>query len=496
MPLSRLPTRATLAVLFSLTAAACGGGGDSAPVPAPPTSAPVPGAPPPVGGAPAPAPGTDTQAPETTLSAPAHLADGLGGVLAVSAAASDDTGVAGVEFQVDGIALGGEDTTAPYAATLDTRTLASGQHVVRARARDAAGNRSPWSAATVRVGGTQPVTQGFTRDESWVTGLGNATAFAQAPDGRWFVALQHGAIRVVKNGVLLPTPARTLFGVDSTGERGLIGIAVHRDFAANGWLYLHYTTTAGGTHNRIARIQVTGDTANDPETVWVDLPQLSGATNHNGGALHFDANNKLFVGVGDNAQGFRSQDPSHPFGKLLRFNDDLTIPVDNPFAGAVWALGLRNPFTFAIDPASGRIHINDVGQDTWEEINLGAAGANYGWPDSEGPDNVTSGITAPLFAYAQTPASPPGSGPGGFFTGQAIAGGAFYPNNGNFPAAYRGNYIFADFGSRFIARLDPTAGHAAYTFASVSGNPVDLRVGLDGALYVLTRSSIVRIGVQ
>src|SRR5207237_6516476 len=108
---------------------------------------------------------------------------------------------------------------------------------------------------------------------------------------------------------------------------------------------------------------------------------------------------------------------------------------------AIWARGLRNPFTFAVQPGTGRIHINDVGQITWEEIDLGVAGANYGWPGSEGPDNLASGFTAPLFAYKHSNASPAGSGPGGFFTGFAIAGGAFYPDSGNFPAAYRSSYF-------------------------------------------------------
>jgi glucose/arabinose dehydrogenase len=157
---------------------------------------------------------------------------------------------------------------------------------------------------------------------------------------------------------------------------------------------------------------------------------------------------------------------------------------------------LRNPFTFAVQPGTGRIHINDVGQNTWEEISLGAAGANYGWPLSEGPDNVSAGITGPLFAYRQTAASPPGSGAGGFFTGFAIAGGAFYPAGGGFPAAYHGNYFFADFGSRFVARLDPANDNAAYAFAQVATPPVDMLVGLDGALYVLTRSAVVRIAAR
>jgi glucose/arabinose dehydrogenase len=156
---------------------------------------------------------------------------------------------------------------------------------------------------------------------------------------------------------------------------------------------------------------------------------------------------------------------------------------------------LRNPFTFAIQPGTGRMHINDVGEVTWEEINVGAAGANYGWPSSEGPDNVAGTVTGPLFAYKHSAASPAGSGPGGFFTGFAVSGGAFYPSSGgSLPAAYQGNYLFADFVSKWIGRLDAANGNAAYAFANVAGNPVDMIVGQDGALYVLMRGgSITRI---
>lgn len=444
--------------------------------------------------------GPDGEAPVATLTAPVALAASVSGSVTVEATATDNVGVASVEFQVDGAALGGADTSAPYQASWDTSTYPAGQHVVRARARDAAGNVSAWSAATVQVSSTATVPQGFTKTEDWVGGLSAATAFTQAPDGRLFIAEQGGRVRIVKDGQLLTLPFLTL-NVDERGERGLIGIALHPSFATNPWVYVHYTTNAGpGSHNRISRFLALGDLAVGLEDRLVDLPQLSNATNHNGGALHFGADGKLYVGVGDNARSENSPDLSVPFGKLLRFNDDGSIPSDNPFyasqsgvARAVWASGLRNPFTFAVQPGTGRIHINDVGQDTWEEINLGTAGADYGWPATEGA-TTAAGVTAPLFTYKHEAATPPGSEAGGFFVGQCIAGGAFYPaSGGSFPASYRGNYFFADYVNGFIGRLDPANGNAAYSFAHLGGSPVDLLVGQDGALYALTRSGVTRI---
>ena len=444
--------------------------------------------------------GPDTTAPMATLTAPANFAGGLAGTINLSATASDNVGVASVEFQVDGQPVGAADTSAPYGTSLDTTAHTSGQHVLRARARDAAGNLSSWASATVQFGGSRTQPAGFTRNESWVTGLSNATAFAQAPDGRLFIAQQGGALRVVKNGALLTAPFVQLT-VDSSGERGLIGIALDPAFASNGFVYVYHTTTSGGTHNRISRLKASGDVAEaGSETPLVDLPGLSSATNHNGGAMHFGVDGKLYVGVGENATPSKAQDLNDVFGKLLRFNSDGTIPSDNPFFGtrtgqarAIWAYGLRNPFTFAVQPGTGRIHINDVGQNTWEEINLGAPGANYGWPNSEGPDNVVGGVTGPLFTYKHSDASPAGSGAGGFFTGFAIAGGSFYPASGAFPAGYRDQYYFADYVSQFVGRVDLQNGNAAYAFAKLSGSPVDLWVGGDGVVYVLTRDAVVRI---
>jgi len=451
----------------------------------------------------APAPG-DVTAPVATLTAPAAFATDLDGTLMLAADASDDVGVAGIEFQVDGVPIGDEDASPPYSVAIDTTQWASGQHVLRARARDAAGNRSPWSTATVLFGGSRRLPAGFTRDESWVTGLAAATAFAQAPDGRLFVAEQGGTLRIVKGGNLLATPFHT-FAVDTEGERGLVGVALHPEFASNGFVYAYHTRINGDARNNrvtrvVADLAAGGDVSTGNETALFDLPDLSFAGVHNGGAMRFGIDGKLYVAVGDNADTSKPQDLSHPFGKMLRFNDDGTVPPDNPFFAtqtgwgrAVWAYGLRNPFTFAVQPGTGRMHINDVGSTSWEEINLGAAGANYGWPGSEGPENVTAGTTAPLFTYGRGGAVPAGSGPGGFFIGYAVVGGTFYPASGPFPPGLRDKYYFADYVQRFIGVVDVTNGNAAYAFGSVDGSPVDLLVGADGSLYVLTRGSIARI---
>ncbi|HEY4958401.1 MAG TPA: PQQ-dependent sugar dehydrogenase, partial [Caldimonas sp.] len=436
-----------------------------------------------------------------TLTQPTPLANGLSGTIALSATATDSAGTPDVEFQIDGVTIGSVDASPPYGASLDTSAFADGQHVIRARAIDPGGSASDWSTSLVEFHGGVAKPSGFTRNESWVTGLSNATAFAQAPDGRLFVAQQGGALRVVKNGALLATPFTTL-AVDSAGERGLIGVAVDPGFASNGFVYVYSTRAAAGvSHNRISRFTAAGDVAAaGSEVALADLPNLSSATNHNGGGMHFGGDGKLYVGVGDNANGAQAQNLTLPFGKLLRFNSDGSIPSDNPFfatqsglARAVWAYGLRNPYTFAVQAGTGKIDINDVGENTWEEIDVGSAGANYGWPGSEGPDNVGLGITAPLFTYKHSDANPLGSGPGGFFKGFAIAGGAFYPATGPYPAGYRDQYYFSDFVSQFVGRVDLANGNAAYAFATLSGSPVDLLVGADGAVYVLTRSAVTRI---
>jgi uncharacterized protein (TIGR03435 family) len=332
---------------------------------------------------------------------------------------------------------------------------------------------SPVTAATPRAGFVSATV---------ASGLSRPTAMAFAPDGRIFVAEQDGALRVIKDGVLLPQPFLQVT-VSAIGERGLLGVAFDPLFLSNSFVYVHYTATTPTVHNRVSRFTAAGDVAAaGSEVPLLDLPTLA-ATNHNGGAIHFGPDGFLYVAVGDNAVAANAQSLTTPLGKLLRIARDGSIPPTNPFVGqtsginqAIWALGLRNPFTFAFDPASGRLLINDVGQNAWEEINEGFPGANYGWPDSEGPTSHPAHV-GPLYAYTHASTG-----------GCAITGGAFYPvGPAQFPAEYAGDYFFADLCAGWIRQYDFTDGLVAGNFASGISAPVGLAIGPEGALYYLAR---------
>ncbi len=335
----------------------------------------------------------------------------------------------------------------------------------------------PLGAATLPAGFSETV----------ISGLASPTAMAMAPDGRIFVCQQAGALRVIKNNALLSTPFVTIT-VNAFGERGLLGIAIDPDFLTNNFVYVYYTANTPNVHNRISRFTAAGDVAvPGSEVIVLELEDID-ASNHNGGGLHFGTDGKLYAAVGENAVPSHSQTLTNKLGKVLRINKDGSIPTDNPFYGAttgtnrsIWALGLRNPFTFGVHPNSGRIFINDVGAATFEEINDGAAGANYGWPDTEGPTSNPSYVS-PLHYYANDAST------------CAIAGGTFYaPEVRQFPSTHVESYFFADLCGGWIRRLDEAA--QSNDFATGISLPVDLLAGHDGSLYYLARGSgaVVRV---
>lgn len=335
---------------------------------------------------------------------------------------------------------------------------------------------------------------GFTQSPV-VSGLTGPMDMEFAPDGRLFVAEEAGKLRIAKPDGTLATFLDISVKVDSTGERGLMGLAFDPSFATNHYVYLYYTkkaTTTTPAHNRIARVTASGNKAIAGSEKILFRLNNQDDIHHMGGGIDFARDGKLYVSTGDNGTPDNAQKLTNLFGKMLRINKDGAIPSTNPFYStasgnnrAIWALGLRNPFKFAVRPGTSTIFINDVGADTWEEINRGASGGNYGWNIYEGTESDPQYVD-PIFSYGHDgdPAT----------TGCAITGGAFYnPTTVQFPSSYVGDYFFADLCNGWIRKYDP-ATDSATGFATGLSSPVDLEVSKDGKLYYLTRGSPASVG--
>ena len=320
-------------------------------------------------------------------------------------------------------------------------------------------------------------------------GLGTPTAMAFAPDGRVFIAQQSGEIKVIKNLQLLGTNFAEV-DEDSSGERGVLGITLDPTFGQPGgddYLYVYYVSIAGD--KLLSRFRADGDVASsEGEQVLADFGSIHNAIWHMGGAINFGADGKLYVAIGDHVDAPSAQSLDNLQGKILRLNKDGSVPTDNPFYNettginrSIWALGLRNPFTTAWQPTSagGRFYINDVGADSWEEIDEGIAGANYGWPTTEGDFDPLEypDYTRPIYAQYHD-------------VGSCIVGGAFYETSGanDFPAEYHGQYFFGDFTGHFIRTLDPQT-HAYDTFATGTDWITGLGLAPDGSIWYSSRGS-------
>jgi putative heme-binding domain-containing protein len=333
-------------------------------------------------------------------------------------------------------------------------------------------------------------------DFEWQTiarGLTGATALTAVPDGRLFVCEQTGTLRVVKESQLLADPCLRL-AVDDQWERGLIGITVDPRFAENHYIYIVYVAREPYPHHCVSRFILAGDVAVPGSECILfegdDQSKLGGKVpaGHQGGAIHFGGDGKLYVAIGEQTAEVPAQALDSLLGKILRINSDGTIPHDNPFVGetsgkyrAIWARGCRNPFTFGVDPQTGLLLINDVG-GKFEEINIGRPGANYGWPVADHGPTADSRFQGPIFWYPQA----------------SIGGAAFCPGGARphaFPARYRGRYFFMDFVQGWIRSLDPRSTLRpipSEVFATGLSRPVDLTFGSDGSMYVLLRDAWVK----
>jgi glucose/arabinose dehydrogenase len=329
---------------------------------------------------------------------------------------------------------------------------------------------------------------GFTKTQV-VSGLTYPMDMEFAPDGRLFVAEQAGRVRIAKPNGTLTTFLNISTKVDSNHERGLQALTFDPNFSTNGYVYLQYTKKATSTtpvHNRVVRVTASGDKAVAGSEKLIFKLGNQRSAHHMGGAIDFGNDGKLYISTGDNETPDKAQQLTNLFGKMLRINKDGTIPTGNPFYAtasgktrAIWARGLRNPFKFAIQPTTGTTFINDPGEDAWEEINRGAAGANYGWPRYEGPESNPA-YRNPVFAYRNGSMKD---------TRCAITGGAFYnPTTKQYPSDYVGDYFFADLCSGWIRTRDATTGEVS-GFATGLERPIDLEVSKAGELYYLLRGS-------
>lgn len=342
-----------------------------------------------------------------------------------------------------------------------------------------------------------------------VSGLVDPLGLVTPPDdsGRMFVLEQAGLIRIVQDGSLLPEPFLDISGQLQRGgnEQGLLDIAFHPNFASNGFFYVNYTSLEGVGDTRISRFQVSSNDPNraDPQSETVLLVVKQPFANHNGGQLAFGPDGYLYIGLGD---GGSANDPQGNgqsldtlLGKLLRIDvdagDPYGIPAENPFAGGggrpeIWAYGLRNPWRFSFDQATGDLYIADVGQNQWEEVDYHPAGepggVNYGWDYREAAHALAAPpageiLVDPVFEYDHS-------------QGCSITGGYVY--RGQSMPEFNGIYLFGDFCSGKIWGMLSGEGGAWQTQELYqTGSPIT-SFGQDnaGEVYLIDRSgSIFRL---
>ncbi|HET9455807.1 MAG TPA: PQQ-dependent sugar dehydrogenase [Candidatus Limnocylindrales bacterium] len=321
--------------------------------------------------------------------------------------------------------------------------------------------------------------------------------------GRLFIVEQTGRIKILHNGSVLATPFLNIAAkITNGGERGLLGLAFHPDYATNRRFYVNYTNTSGDTvvaeYLRSTGSVNVADAASARILLTIDQPY----SNHNGGMLAFGPDRYLYVGMGDGGSagdpGNRAQNVNNLLGKILRIDVDgkdtgkqYATPSSNPFDGAtngadeVWSYGLRNPWRFSFDRRTGDLWIGDVGQNRWEEIDRSTAGTsgagrgvNYGWRVMEGnacynPSSGcnTSGKTRPIAVYSHS-------------VGCSVTGGYVYRG-----AQYRdlvGGYLFGDYcsGRVWAVRAHGPASQSPVLMADTSLNISSFGEGQDGRLYV------------
>jgi len=288
-------------------------------------------------------------------------------------------------------------------------------------------NRVAYTVDSILPEGQNDVVQGVLKEDlpqeditTIATGLEIPWEVAFLPNGDFLVTERPGRLkRIAPDGTV--TSVTGIADTRHSGEGGLLGVAVHPKFDDNGWIYLYQTITTGsGARNRVDRYRLEGDALTERTTILQNIP---GALYHDGGELVFGGDGKLYVTTGDASQPALAQDLKSLAGKILRLNDDGTIPDGNPFGTAVWSYGHRNPQGLAWD-GQGRLWATEHGrsgvQSGLDELNLIGPGNNYGWPEIEG-DEIREGMQKPVVhsgaSYTWAPAGMAFDGGSMFFGG-------------------------------------------------------------------------------
>ncbi len=338
----------------------------------------------------------------------------------------------------------------------------------------------------------------------------DAPLYVTAPPGdtqRIFIVEQSGRIRILRNGTLLPTPFLDLSGrISSGGERGLLGLAFHPQYAANRRFVVYYTNPSGDTRVSVFQASSNPDLA-DAASEQVILAVTQPFANHNGGIVVFGPDGKLYIGLGDGGSGGdpqgNGQNRNVLLGKILRLDvngsGQASVPADNPFAGQsgrrpeIWSYGLRNPWRFSFDRTLGDLYIGDVGQSAREEIDVSTEaaqlgrGLNYGWNTMEGtacysPSTgcVRTGLTLPVLDYDH--------GAGCSVTGGYVYRGAAIP-------PLRGTYFYGDYCQGWVRsfRLSGTGVTLPTDWASLRPGGQITSFGEDGQgeIYIVIQSGKV-----
>jgi glucose/arabinose dehydrogenase len=342
---------------------------------------------------------------------------------------------------------------------------------------DSGGNGSPSGPPSGTPGGF-PVSTFTARDgtafgvQVIATGLQIPWSLAFAPDGRLFITERPGRVRIIGNGQLQAEPALELTDVFTNGESGVLGLALHPDFATNHLVYLTYTANGpDGPIARLVRFREAGNRLGEPVVLLDDVPA---ANIHNGSRVKFGPDRLLYVTFGDVAVPSTAQDVAAVNGKILRLNDDGTSAAGNRFNSPVYSFGHRNPQGLAWHPITRDLWETEHGDVGNDEINVIESGANYGWPVIEG-DETRSDMRAPIEFFAPSVA-PSGAD---FYTGAGIPG-------------FRNQLFVATLRAAALVRVaidGSTSRHVAYTERLLEGRFGRLRdvvMGPDGFLYIST----------